>query len=214
MPDSDPIRITSKKILTVEGKDEKNFFVIFLKHLSISDFQIEEVGGKDQFKNKFPALKLRPGFFHADGSTFVTHLAIIRDKNSDDAFVSIREMLKKEGFTPPKSHGQFSQAKPKVGILIMPGDTVEGTMLEDLCMKTVEDHPAMKCVNEFASCVSDLPESPKNISKSKVAVFKAQTFLAAQPDVVDSVGLAAKKKYWNFESPALKELKEFLNNLK
>lgn len=213
MPDFDQRTINAKKILAVEGKDERNFFDSFLKYLGISDFQIEEVGGKRQFPKKIQALKLIPGFFQADGSSIVTHLAIIRDQNGDDALSSIKEILRKEGFTPPNNHGQFSEAKPKVGIFIMPGATIEGTMLEDLCLKTVEDHPAMKCVNEFASCVSGLLKSPKNISKSKAAVFRAQTFLATQPELVDCVGLAAQKKYWNLESPALAELKEFLSNL-
>lgn len=213
MADPAPISITSKKVIVVEGKDEKNFFDSLLRYLNINDFQIEEVGGKNQFKDKLPALKLRPGFFQADGSSLVTHLVVIRDQNGDNALSSIKEILKKEGFTPPDNHGQFSKDHPKVGIFIMPGETVEGTMLEDLCLKTVEDHPAMDCINEFASCVSKLETTPKNISKSKTAVFKAQVFLAAQPESVDSVGLAAKKHYWNFDSPALDELKHFLKNI-
>ncbi|MHC4216239.1 MAG: DUF3226 domain-containing protein [Planctomycetota bacterium] len=67
----------------------------------------------------------------------------------------------------------------------------------------------MTCVNEFASCISALEPTAKNIPKAKV-----QVFLATQPEIVDSVGLGALKKYWDFESPALDELKEFLNNLK
>jgi hypothetical protein len=123
-------------------------------------------------------------------------------------------ILEKEGFTYPKKHGQFSKGNPKVGIFIMPGEAIEGTMLEDLCLKTVENHPAMKCVNEFATCVSTLENRPKNISKAKVQVFRAKVFLAAQPEVVDLVGLGAQKKYWNFDSPSLDELKRFLSNLK
>jgi hypothetical protein len=210
--DSTPIK--SKKILGVEGTDDVNFFDALLSNLGIIDIDIREVGGKDQFKNKLPALKIASGFYNADSSPFVTHLALVRDRNSGDAFKSIEEILKKEGFTPPKKHGQFSEGNPKVGIFIMPGETIEGTMLEDLCLKTVENHPAMKCVNEFANCVSELETKPKNISKSKVQVFKAQVFLAAQPEVVASVGLGGQKKYWNFDSPALNELKQFLGNLK
>ena len=213
-PKDDPAPIKSKKLLAVEGKDEENFFDALLKHMNITDFDIRRVGGKDQFKNKLPALKNVSGFLNADGSPFVTHLAIIRDENDDNAFASVTNILKKEGFTHLKKHGQFSKGNPKVGVFIMPGETVEGTMLEDLCLKTVENHPAMKCVDEFSSCVSALPTSPKNISKAKVHVFKAQVFLATQPEVVDSVGLGAQKKYWNFNSPALDELKQFLSNLK
>lgn len=214
-PNDEPVPIKSKKILAVEGKDEENFFDALLRYINITDFDTRQVGGKNQFKNKLPLLKKTSGFFYPNGSPFVTHLAIVRDKGSEeDAFTSIVNILKKEDFTPPEKPGRFSKANPKVGIFIMPGETVEGTMLEDLCLKTVENHPAMKCVNEFASCVSALPTSPKNISKAKVHVFKAQVFLATQPEVADSVGLGAQKKYWNFNSPALDELKQFLSNLK
>lgn len=201
--------ITSKKIITVEGPDDDKFFEALLRRMNITDFDIRFVGGKDEFKNKLPALKNVSGFFNADGSPFVTHLAIIRDENGDNAFASVTNILKKEEFTPPQKNGLFSNGNPKIGIFIMPGTTVEGTMLEDLCLKTVENYPAMKCVNDFVSCACALEIKPKNIPKAK-----AQTFLAAQPEIVNSVGLGAKKSYWDFDSPALDELKEFLSNLK
>lgn len=209
MPDLDLLPIRAKKILGVEGKDEKSFFTALLKHLKISDYQIEPVGGKDQFPKKFPALLKTSGFFAPDESPLVTHVAIVRDKNEDEAFKSISNIVATAGLKPPTKHSTFSDGNPKVGIFIMPGHKVKGTMLEDLCLKTVENHPAMKCVNEFASCASALETKPKNISKAK-----AQTFLAAQPEIVNSVGLGAQKNYWDFESPALDELKQFLSNLK
>lgn len=201
--------IIYKNIIAVEGPDDDNFFDALLRRMNITDFDIRFVGGKDEFKNKLPALKNVSGFYNADGSPFVTHLAIIRDGNGDNAFESVTNILKKEGFTPPKKHGLFSNGNPKIGIFIMPGTTVKGTMLEDLCLKTVEKNPAMKCVNEFASCVSAMEPKPKNISKAK-----AQTFLAAQPEIANSVGVGAQKGYWDFESPALGELKQFLSHLK
>lgn len=201
--------IIYKKIIAVEGPDDDNFFDALLRRMNIKDYDIRFVGGKDEFKNKLPALKNVSGFFNANGSPFVTHLAVVRDENSDNAFTSVTNILKKEGFTPPKKHGLFSNGNPKIGIFIMPGTTVKGTMLEDLCLKTVEKTPAMKCVNEFASCVSAMEPKPKNISKAK-----AQTFLAAQPEIANSVGVGAQKGYWDFESPALEELKQFLSHLK
>lgn len=213
-PKDAPALIKSKKVLAVEGSDEENFFDSLLKHMNITDFDIHKVGGKNQFPKKLPALLKTRGFFAPDESPLVTHLGIVRDKDEDEAFKSISNIIATVGLKPPTKQSTFSDGTPKVGIFIMPGNKVEGTMLEDLCLKSVENHPAMKCVDEFASCVSALPISPKNISKAKVQVFKAQVFLAAQPEVVDSVGLGAQKKYWDFESPALEELKQFLSNLK
>jgi hypothetical protein len=109
----------------------------------------------------------------------------------------------------PSEDGQFVPGSPKIGIFIMPGNSVDGNMLEDLCLKTVEEHPAMKCVCDFAYCVSGLNNPPKNISKAK-----CQAFLATQPEIVNSVGLGARKDYWDFDSPALDELKQFLENLR
>ena len=205
--------INSKKVIAVEGKDEINFFNALLRHMDITDFDIRDVGGKVQFPNKLPALLKATGFYLADGSSSVTHLAIIRDKDEDEAFKSIATIVTNAGLKPPTKHSEFSNGSPKVGIFIMPGETIDGTMLEDLCLKTVENHKAMTCVNKYASCISALEPIPKNIPKAKVQVFKAQVFLAAQPEIVDSVGLGAQKKYWDFESPALDELKEFLTQL-
>jgi hypothetical protein len=209
MPKCSSGHITLKKIIAVEGIDECNFFDALLQYMKISDVDIRDVVGKTEFKNKLPALKATPGFFNVDGSSFVTHLAVIRDQNGDDAFESVANILIQQGFTPPEKHGLFSNTNPKIGIFIMPGKKIQGTMLEDLCLKTVEDRPAMKCVNQFVSCASGLTPPPKNISK-----LKAQAFLAAQPDIVNAVGLGAQRNYWNFDSPSLAELKQFLSNLK
>ena len=213
-PNDASTSINSKKVIAVEGKDEINFFKALLRHINITDFDIREIGGKDQFPKKLPALLNARGFYLADRSSFVTHLAIIRDRDEDEAFKSIATIVTNARLKPPTKHSEFSNGSPKVGIFIMPGETIDGTMLEDLCLKTVENHKAMTCVNEYASCISALEPTPKNIPKSKVQVFKAQVFLAAQPEIVDSVGLGAQKKYWDFESHALDELKEFLIKLK
>lgn len=50
---------------------------------------------------------------------------------------------------------------------------------------------------------------PNNIAKAR-----SQVFLAAMPDIVNSVGLGAKKNYWDFNSSVMSELKTFINRLK
>jgi hypothetical protein len=196
-------------VLAVEGEDERSFFDSLLHHIGLRDVQIEPVGGKDQFPKKFPALLQMPGFYAPDGSPNVKSLAVVRDRDQDNAFESIANIVRKADLTPPDKHGEFSGGNPRIGIFIMPGEAVKGTMLEDLCLATVKSHPAMDCVNGFADCAEALPNSPRNTSKAK-----CQAFLAAQPEIANCVGLGAKKGYWDLDSPALYELKQFLLNLR
>lgn len=196
--------IRQKKVIAVEGKDEVNFFNALLKDIGITDFEIRDVGGKQQFKNKLPALVRMSGF------SDVEVLAIIRDADNDAnaAFKSISNILRKEGLKPATEAAQFSEGRPKIGIFIMPGNSDAG-MLEDLCLKTVENHPAMDCVRPFVNCISELEESPNNIVKAK-----AQAFLAAMPELANSIGVGAQKGYWNFKSEKLTDLKSFIDNLR
>lgn len=194
--------ISSNKVLAVEGTDEYNFFDALFKHIGINDVQIEEVGGKDQFKDKLPALVRTSGF------SAVEIFAVIRDAdiNANNAFRSVKNILKKEGFVLPNNKNQFRDGTPKVGIYIMPGNSDKG-MLEDLCLLSVMERPAMLCVNQFSECCENLDDIPKNLSKSR-----AQAYLAAMPSIVNCVGLGAQRGYWDFDSQELDDIKTFLSN--
>lgn len=196
--------IREKTVLAVEGKDEVNFFGALLKYLEITGFEIRDVGGKSQFKDKLPALVKMSGFSDVEA------LAVIRDadKDANAAFDSVRHVLTKEGLEPPARMNRFSDGNPVIGIFIMPGDSDRG-MLEDLCLRTVKDHPAMECVNALINCTSRLTNPPKITVKAQ-----AQAFLASMPTIVNSVGLGAQKGYWNFDSSELSDLVSFIDNLR
>lgn len=198
-----PVEIRNRKMLFVEGTNDIGFFVQFLEKLKINEVYVTGVDGKSNFNKNLPLIKDVRGFSR------VTHFGIVRDKDEDDAFQSIAKILEGMGLIPPDRQGLFSKGSPAVGVFIMPGQSVDGTMLEDLCLKTIENHPAMDCVNEFHQCVSHLPSPPKNPSKCKV-----QAYLAAREEFANNVGLGAKKGYWDFDSECLKELKDFLENLR
>ncbi|MCK5177462.1 MAG: hypothetical protein KAQ92_07070 [Candidatus Aenigmarchaeota archaeon] len=192
--------ICKKKILAVEGKDCVGFFNAFLEYLKITDFEIYDIGGTCEFKDNLGALFKRRGF--SDVEIF----GIICDAENNDksAFQRIQNILKNNDIKPPREKNRFFRGKPNIGIFIMSGNSNKG-MLEDLCLKTVEKHPAMECVNNFANCVSKLQNPPKIVAKSK-----AQVYLAAMPKIVNSIGLGAKNGYWNFESKELFDLKKFM----
>ena len=197
--------IQQKKILAVEGDDEINFFEALFRYLGITNVEIYQVGGKDQFKNKLPALVRTTGFL-----VNVEIFAVIRDANGDAkaAFNSIKDMLKKQNLNPPDRVNKFSESVLKIGVFIMPGRSEEG-MLEDLCLSTVKDNPIMQCVDDYINCINKLGEYPKNLAKTKT-----QSFLAAMPKIAKSVGLGAQMGYWNFDSEVLVELKLFIENFR
>jgi len=202
------ILITSKRLLAVEGQDECNFFKALLKHENINDIQIIDIGGKDQFKIKFPLL------YNAEDFSDVDKLGFVRDaeqNKADSAFSSICGILKKHDLPIPKDiNTVIYENNIKIGIFIMPNNIDEG-MLEDLCIESVKSNPVFKCVNEFIECcLPHLSGKEKNINMAKA---KIQTYLAAKKPIKNTLGLAALEGYWDFKENCFLEIKQFLHNL-
>ncbi len=199
------ITIERDNLLLVEGKDELYFFKALLTHISIEDIQIIEVGGKDKFKDEFPALLLSPNF------SAVKKYGIVRDadNNADNTFQSVTDMLNRHNQPIPTAPGEIiSSNKITTGIFIMPGNSEEG-MLEDLCLSTVTSHPVSACVDEYLSCLhKNLEHEKENIPKDpdkyyfpkNEAKAKMHAFLAGMNKFVPSLGIAANKGYFNFDS--------------
>lgn len=199
----EPGKIELHKVILVDGQDEVYFFDALLRFLKIFDVEVREAGGGRQFIDNFSAFCTLRGFED------VKSLGVTRDAedNADGAFENIKHALRQNHMKVPGETNQFTEGKPRIGIFIMPGDSDKG-MLENLCLKTVKEHPAMNCVNAFISCASSLEDPLTNIPKAS-----AQAFLAAMPKIVNSVGLGAQRNYWSFASNELTSLKSFLKQL-
>lgn len=199
--------LVKANLIVVEGKDEKLFLEKLLDQMGLRGItDVRDVEGKDHFRTKIPALLKMTGF-----DENVKSLAIIRDAddNADAAFQSIQSIMRRAECEPPAVMNEFQEGGDrKVGIFIMPGDSERG-MLEDLCLRTVSDHPAMKCVDSFVSCIQGLEQPPNEVHLSKVKVV---AFLAAMPElaITNAVGRGAMKGFWNLDSPELDGLKKFL----
>ncbi len=191
-------KIEKTKLLLVEGKDEICFFDALLEHINIRDIQLIEVQGKNNFKNEFPILLKSPKFDD------VKSYGIIRDadKNANNTFQSVVTLLSKHNHPIPEKRGEFKSNKiVKTGVFIMPDNQNKG-MLEDLCLKIVSSHPNIKCVNQYLDCLKNNKslqiknsKYSKNLSKAKV-----YTFLSGMEKYIPSIGLAAKKGYFNLDS--------------
>jgi len=91
----------------------------------------------------------------------------------------------------------------------MPNNADQG-MLEDLCLASVEMEPIFGCVDRYMECCpSALPENERSRNPSKA---KVQTYLAAQKEITNSLGLGARKGYWDFDYVCFEGIKQFLRN--
>ncbi len=86
----------------------------------------------------------------------------------------------------------------------MPGNEEEG-MLEDLCLKSIQDSSAVVCIDKFFECINK--DTVKHLSKAKV-----QVYLSTKPEIVSSLGIGARKGYWDLDNGCFKEFNSFLNN--
>lgn len=193
--------IEKEKVLLVEGKDEVQFLTALFNVKNIQNVQVIDTGGRDKFKKDFLTLKNTPGF------NKVTSLGIIQDAddNAQDRFDSICSTLEKCSLPAPDQMASFTSETPKVGIFILPDCQSEG-MLESLCLSTIKSkNKVLKCIDDFIQC---LEQKPKNIDKAR-----CRAFLSAMQEDTPSLGVAAQKGYWNFDSDKLKPLLDFLSNL-
>ena len=200
-----PLRIEKERLLLVEGQDEVEFFTALFRYLNIDNIQIINVEGKLNFRSKIKLLSISP-----DINT-VKKIGAIRDAdtNAQAAFDSLKDSFRLANWKPADKPNIFSDSNPSIGIFIMPGANKDNGMLEDLCLQSIKDQPDLRCVDDYINCIESLREERLN----KLSKRKILTYLAGQQELVNALGLAAKKHIWNFDAPAFNELKAFLLEL-
>jgi hypothetical protein len=200
------LKIEKQKLLIVEGRDEEEFFGAVLEKLEIKDVQVVGVGGKTQIKPRLKALKITDPLFNR-----VTSLGVIRDADdsSNNTFISVQDALKAADLPCPKKPLVPTKASPKVTVMILPPGASRGA-LEDICLGSVKDDPAISCVDDYFTCLDtkDISKPIKGFSKAK-----ARVFLSSREDPTLTVGIAAKKGYWPFDSTGFDSVQKFLKSL-
>ena len=207
MPDSTKVTIEHPKQVLVEGDDDVRVFRSLLKHMSLTDVQIQQYRGYQ---------KLRPflrGFMALSEFGFVRSLAVVADANSSKPAreKSILKTLSDMSLPSPLSPLQkSSDGKLQVAYLVVPHDQEFG-MIEDVCLNSVSSDPAMQCVDRYFECISQAnTPGPKEVRMSKARVH---AFLASREDPSLRLGEAAQRGIWPLESDAFLPLRELLNLL-
>jgi len=163
--------ITKPKLLLVEGRDEVKLFDKLLADLNIEDVEMRDIMGKTKFRKNIKSLPTLSGFWR------VTSIGIVQDADTDPkgAFDSICGALQAADLPIPTAPLQPVGDDPQVMIMILPDAETPG-MLEDLCLESVTNDPAMACVAEYFRCLEERLKAgtlPGNLSKARVRTFLA-----------------------------------------
>ena len=199
-----PQPFTDAKLLLVEGRDDERFFSALLGHLGITGVEIRRYDGK---LNLRPLLRLVPAI---PGFTGLVSVGVVRDadENATDTFRSVSDALQTAGLPTPPQQLFPAGNKPQVAVLLLPPWADNGE-LEDLCLRSVADDPAVQCVDEYFDCLEKrLLQAPNPLSKARVHAFLASR---ERPD--RRLGEAADAGTWPWGSPAFDEVKQFLRML-
>ena len=200
-------QIESAIQLLVEGKDPYNFFEAFITHLSLANIQIQNFGGVNELRGFLRAFVNSPDF------QTVQSLGIVRDaeKSAQEAFQSVQSALRNAALPVPNNPAERTNStytSPAVTVLILPGDNREG-MLETLLCETFAGKRVNCCINDFFECVKSLPDM--SIENEKKA--RAHAYLTTKPNPHVSVGVAAKKGYWDWDHSAFSTIRDFLKTI-
>ena len=200
------VQVESSTQLLVEGNDQVNFFDALIRHLDIDGIQIHNFGGVSDLALFVETLSAMQEFRER-----VESVGIVRDAekgSAQSAFQSVQSSLCKAGLPVAERMNQRFGSSPAVSVFILP-DNESGGMLETLLCRTLVDTPFDHCIDDFFGCVAtSTGESPHSPDKSRAFAYIATM---RRPNV--SVGVAAKKRYWNLDHAAFSGVRQFLGSL-
>ena len=196
--------IEQPRQLIVEGNDEVRVFNALCRHLGISGLQVQQCGGYGNLRRFLRTLTADPDFDEVES------LAVVADADTNrmGRQLSIQAALSDAGLPAPSAPLQFaSQDGIKVTYLVVPHG-LEGKMLEDVCLASVNSDAAMDCVKEYFECLNrEGASTPRQVWISKA---KVHAFLASRDDPALRIGEAADGGVWQFDDDAFRPMRELL----
>ena len=135
-------------------------------------------------------------------------IAVARDadESGDSAAQSVRDALAAALPVPNSPLESADDGRIAVRYLIIPHG--ESGALEDVCLASVAEDPAMACVDGYFDCIerSEI-DGPKDAWMSKA---KVHAFLSSREDPALRLGEAAERGVWRFDAPSFGALKDIL----
>ncbi len=197
--------IARKKLLLVEGIDDKVVFDALCEKMDVTDVQILRYDGKYKLRNFVHDLTSLDGFANVES------IAVTMDVDQDrtSARDRIRGALENASLPAPDQPLTFAETSDgaKVTYMLIPHERDHGE-LEDVCLESVGDEAGLRCVDEFISCVESTDSSVLRLSKSRL-----QAYLSIQDDPDIRIGEAVAAGYLPYDSVAFEPLRRLISML-
>lgn len=199
-------QIKSKIQLLVEGKDQRNFFAAFIKRKSLGNIQVQNFGGVNELPKFLLGFVKMPDF-----TDTVQSIGIVRDAEEchRSAFQSVQNSLRNANLPIPDKPEERTGENLLVTVLILPGRNRPG-MLETLLCESFSDTPENRCVDDFFKCVTT---NSSNVPIRKPEKARARAYLTTKPEPHFSVGVAAKRGYWDLDHDTFAGVRGFLEKI-
>lgn len=190
--------------LLVEGSDPYHVFRTFCKSWGLSGIEVRSFGGITELG------RYLDGFVRTRGFPNVARIGIIRDAEecADSAFQSVSGALNRAGLGVPKRPGEQSASHPSISVMILPNGASPGN-IESLLWESVRSDPAVRCIKDFLECLVTVAGA----TITRMDKARVNAYLSAKPHPGVSVGVAARKGYWDPNHDVFSKLRGFLTNL-
>lgn len=207
MKNSERKPIQSKKLIYVEGNDERNLFEQLIEDLGVDhSFDVRNYRGQDKLKNDLPTLIDTDGFHQLEG-LIITQDA---DNSPDDTFDSVKNIVDTCGLPVPDAPFTIESGDPSVSIFIFPDGERKGSV-ETICVESVVDQKedVFSCVDDFLSCL----ENSEDGLPGKKEKARAHSYLVSTSDPESSVGFSAKQGHWNLSHDAFSDIRDIVQRI-
>lgn len=192
------------KLLLVEGIDEVRLFGALAASIGVDDVLIKDYGGRDRLRSFLKTVA------EVEESEGLESLGIVMDADDSAASAAdrVRGALSAAALPVPAAPLMSAGSEnPKTCYLILPPDGETGA-LEDVCLASVAEDPAMSCVEGYFDCVERTPSGGPRANWASKARVHAFLSSRARPDL--RLGEAAERGVWRFGAPAFDSLKTVL----
>lgn len=216
-------RIWKEHLILCEGRDAENFLIAYLNSTALSgqpifanDIQVMDFGGNEDLPKFLKAVQTYNGYDR------VLSLLVIRDaeRDAESAKQSIQSAFQGADLPVPEYPYQWTTEQQKngslkTGFLLFPtcdNNTAEGT-LEDLCLQILSEKRHEDILTEIERFMSSLHEKHGREFPHEFKT-KLHTYFSVTDDYVSlKIGEAANAGAFNWNSPKLEPLKNFLLEL-